>query len=115
MFAVSTGTPITVTVAPAGTVGAVTLTVTAVDATAGVADTTAPTLVNRSPADNATNVNVGSNSRYTGVTWENHDGDTRTVHHRAILDDKGRIMVFAAHNTDNGDGCEREGEDPEDL
>ncbi len=58
------------------------------------------------------NVNVGSNSRYTGVTWENHDGDTRTVHHRAILDDKGRIMVFAAHNTDNGDGWEREGEDP---
>lgn len=44
-------------------------------------------------------------------TWEeNHDGDTRTVHHRAIFDDKGRMMVIATHNTDNGDGWEREGE-----
>lgn len=49
----------------------------------------------------------------TGQTAENHDGDTRTVHHRVILDDKGRIMVFAAHNTDNGDGWEREGEEPD--
>lgn len=57
------------------------------------------------------NVDTGSNSRYTGVTWENHDGDTRTVHHRAIFDDKSRIMVLATHNTDNGDGWEREGED----
>jgi hypothetical protein len=31
------------------------------------------------------------------------------VHHRVISDDKGRIMVFAAHNTDYGDGWEREG------
>ena len=46
-------------------------------------------------------------------TWElNHDGDVRTVHHRAIFDDKDRIMVIATHNTDNGDGWEREGEDP---
>ncbi len=29
---------------------------------------------------------------------------------RAIYDDKGRIMVLATHNTDNGDGWEREGE-----
>jgi hypothetical protein len=48
----------------------------------------------------------------SGRTAEYHDGDTRTVHHRAIFDDKGRMMVFAAHNTDNGDGWEREGEDP---
>jgi hypothetical protein len=27
-----------------------------------------------------------------------------------LYDDKGRMMVFAAHNTDNGDGWEREGE-----
>jgi hypothetical protein len=32
------------------------------------------------------------------------------VHVRAILDDKQRIMVIATHNTDNGDGWEREGE-----
>jgi len=57
------------------------------------------------------NVRVGEASQYTGVTWEEfHDGDVRTVHHRAIHDDKGRMMVFAAHNTDNGDGWEREGE-----
>ena len=56
------------------------------------------------------NVHVGEQSQVTGVTWEYHDGDTKTVHHRAISDDKGRMMVFAAHNTDNGDGWEREGE-----
>ena len=33
------------------------------------------------------------------------------MHVRAILDDKGRIMVIATHNCDNGDGWEREGED----
>jgi hypothetical protein len=57
------------------------------------------------------NVRTGEESQYSGVTWEeHHDGDTQTVHHRAIHDDKGRMMVFAAHNTDNGDGWEREGE-----
>jgi hypothetical protein len=57
------------------------------------------------------NVRVGEDSQYTGITWEtNHDGDTKTVHHRAIFDDKGRMMVIATHNTDNGDGWEREGE-----
>ena len=56
------------------------------------------------------NVGVGESSRETGITWEYHDGDTRTVHHRAIHDDKGRMMVIATHNTDNGDGWEREGE-----
>jgi hypothetical protein len=40
------------------------------------------------------------------------DGDPH-MHVRAWLDDKGRIMVIATHNTDNGDGWEREGEDPE--
>ena len=57
------------------------------------------------------NVRTGEASQHTGITWEEfHDGDTQTVHHRAIHDDKGRMMVFAAHNTDNGDGWEREGE-----
>jgi len=37
---------------------------------------------------------------------------SETMHVRAWLDDKGRIMVLALHNTDNGDGWEREGEDP---
>lgn len=46
-------------------------------------------------------------------TWESaRDGsDTRTPHYRAISDDEGRIMVFICHNTDLGDGWEREGED----
>lgn len=58
------------------------------------------------------NVRQGMESQYTGVTWEpNHEGDTRNVHHRGITDDKGRLMVLATHNTDNGDGWEREGED----
>jgi hypothetical protein len=57
------------------------------------------------------NYGTGEMSKETGITWEeNHDGDTRTVHHRVIMDDKGRLMVFAAHNSDNGDGWEREGE-----
>lgn len=54
------------------------------------------------------NVGLGTESEYTGVTWER--SDAREVHHRVILDDQGRIMVFAAHNSDNGDGWEREGE-----
>jgi hypothetical protein len=59
------------------------------------------------------NVGVGARSEFDPEhrTYEsNHDGDTRTVHHRAIFDDKGRMMVIATHNTDNGDGWEREGE-----
>lgn len=57
------------------------------------------------------NVRTGEYSQYTGVTWEDHhDGDTQTVHHRTLSDDKGRMMVLATHNTDNGDGWEREGE-----
>ena len=43
-----------------------------------------------------------------GVTYER--SDATVVHHRVIFDDKGRIMVLATHNTDNGDGWEREGE-----
>lgn len=53
-------------------------------------------------------INLGISSEFDGVTWERHDA--REVHHRGIFDDKGRLMVFAAHNTDNGDGWEREGE-----
>ncbi len=42
-----------------------------------------------------------------------HAGDTSEVHYRGIFDDKGRMMVIICHNTDLGDGWEREGEDPE--
>jgi hypothetical protein len=47
-----------------------------------------------------------------GITWEpRRESDTRTPYYRAITDDAGRIMVFICHNTDLGDGWEREGED----
>ena len=52
------------------------------------------------------------NSFNYGVTWEYHDGEQcKDMHVRALYDDKGRIMVIATHNCDNGDGWEREGQD----
>jgi hypothetical protein len=61
---------------------------------------------------------LNPNSEMYGVTWEYyHDdydgtvGTTHDMHVRAIYDDKGRIMVIATHNCDNGDSWEREGED----
>jgi hypothetical protein len=53
-------------------------------------------------------VDIGMRSQYTGVTWERYDA--QDVHIRGINDDKGRLCVIACHNTDNGDGWEREGE-----
>ena len=63
------------------------------------------------------NEHLGSISKYTGVTWERHvqrDGSYEQcseMHVRALFDEKGRIMVLATHNCDNGDSWEREGED----
>jgi hypothetical protein len=63
------------------------------------------------------NIRQGSRSKYDGITWERHptrDGDVEEcseMHVRGIFDDKGRLMVLATHNCDNGDGWEREGED----
>ena len=42
--------------------------------------------------------------------WADDGSDTSTPHYRAITDDKDRIMVLICHNTDLGDGWEREGE-----
>lgn len=47
--------------------------------------------------------------RSAGITWERPDA--REVHYKALFDDRGRIMVIICHNTDLGDGWEREGED----
>jgi hypothetical protein len=49
----------------------------------------------------------------SGLTFED-DGrpGTQEVHYRAFFDDKGRMMAVICHNTDLGDGWEREGEDP---
>lgn len=54
------------------------------------------------------NVYLGTMSQYHGITWETPD--SREVHYKGIFDDKGRIMVVICHNTDLGDGWEREGE-----
>ena len=45
-----------------------------------------------------------------GVTWEDHGPGSETVHYLGINDDKGRLMAIICHNTDLGDGWEREGE-----
>ena len=55
------------------------------------------------------NVHLGMQSQYNGgITWERPDA--KTPEYKAIFDDKGRIMVMICHNTDLGDGWEREGE-----
>lgn len=47
---------------------------------------------------------------YRGMTTERWDA--QEPHYRALFDDKGRMMAIFCHNTDLGDGWEREGEDP---
>ncbi|MCP4261837.1 MAG: DUF4159 domain-containing protein [Planctomycetes bacterium] len=44
-----------------------------------------------------------------GITWEREDA--QIPYYKAIYDDKGRMMAIICHNTDLGDGWEREGED----
>ncbi len=66
------------------------------------------------------NISQGIRSEYDGVTWETHPHEgqwsrrggeeCKDMHVRVIYDDKGKIMVIATHNCDNGDGWEREGE-----
>lgn len=60
------------------------------------------------------NIMSAIRNKDSGITWEdNHaGGNTRDPHFRAILDDRGRMMVVFCHNTDNGDGWEEEGGDP---
>jgi len=48
------------------------------------------------------------NGKPYGITWEREDA--KEVHYRGIFDDKDRLMVMICHNTDLGDGWEREGE-----
>jgi hypothetical protein len=47
--------------------------------------------------------------RDSGQTWERWDA--KEVHYKGIFDDKSRMMCIICHNTDLGDGWEREGED----
>jgi len=48
-----------------------------------------------------------------GTTYELKEfryGGDHEPHYRGIQDDKGRLMVLICHNTDLGDGWEREGD-----
>jgi len=56
-------------------------------------------------------INAAWEGRPYGRTWEPRPSDTSQPHYKAIYDDKGRIMAIICHNTDLGDGWEREGED----
>jgi hypothetical protein len=52
---------------------------------------------------NPSSPNFGNSAQYGGA-------DAQEMHVRAWLDDKQRIMIIATHNTNNGDGWERERE-----
>lgn len=56
-------------------------------------------------------IGAAMGGRFNGRTWEGGE-DGRTPHYKGIFDDKGRMMAIICHNTDLGDGWEREGEDP---
>jgi hypothetical protein len=56
------------------------------------------------------NFRTGEESQHTHITYEyGHGPGVETPHYRAIFDDKRRMMVIICHNTDLGDGWEREG------
>jgi len=54
------------------------------------------------------NIDQALRGRSYGITWEREDA--KQVHYKAIYDNNGRMMAFICHNTDLGDGWEREGE-----
>ena len=49
----------------------------------------------------------------TGGSTSEGGSDSRVPHARAFLDQEGRVLVLATHNTDYGDSWEREGDDPD--
>jgi hypothetical protein len=54
-------------------------------------------------------IGVAQGGRFEGITWEREDA--KEVHFRGVFDDKGRMVSIICHNTDLGDGWEREGAD----
>lgn len=50
--------------------------------------------------------------RDQGITYEFHGPGSEEVHYRGIFDDKRRMVAIICHNTDLGDGWEREGDNP---
>ncbi len=61
------------------------------------------------------NIGDAHRGRFEGITWERRYGPSaRQVHYKAIFDgdpEDGRIMAIICHNTDLGDGWEKEGAD----
>ena len=55
-------------------------------------------------------INQAWGGRAEGRTWERYDA--QTPHYKGVFDDEDRLMAIVCHNTDLGDGWEREGEDP---
>lgn len=56
-------------------------------------------------------INVATWGREQGISWEPRYGsDTSKARYLQFVDDQDRMMVFVCHNTDLGDGWEREGE-----
>jgi hypothetical protein len=53
------------------------------------------------------------NWRGSGFSTSERGSDSPHANFRAILDEKGRVMVLMTHNTDIADSWEREGEDRE--
>ncbi|MEX2216203.1 MAG: DUF4159 domain-containing protein [Phycisphaeraceae bacterium] len=53
---------------------------------------------------------IGHGANGQTSEWRPGPDDGSEVHYRAIFDDKGRMMMIICHNTDLGDGWEREGE-----
>jgi hypothetical protein len=51
--------------------------------------------------------------QWSGLTWEDHGPGSETVHYKGIFDDQNRMMAIICHNTDLGDGWEREAESPD--
>ncbi|MEX0700455.1 MAG: DUF4159 domain-containing protein [Planctomycetales bacterium] len=54
-------------------------------------------------------IGVAQAGRFEGTTWEREDA--KEPHYRGLFDEQGRLMAVICHNTDLGDGWEREGED----
>jgi hypothetical protein len=54
-------------------------------------------------------IGMAQAGRSRGITYER--SDAREPHYKGCFDDKGRMMMIVCHNTDLGDGWEREGED----
>jgi hypothetical protein len=54
-------------------------------------------------------IHLALTRRNEGITWERYDA--KQPYYRGLVDGNGRVMAILCHNTDLGDGWEREGID----